>query len=289
MSPPFWGCCKSSACTDGCSTKDLAGAYLSGNPSDSAPFAALNDSFVDTSSKTSTSATLSSTSAGPTASSTGAGSLEVTSSSHGSSNNTGAIAGGVVGGLAILAALIFGMTWLLRRRRKAAAEQQHNVQQPEAATYAAPGMAKQDMNGVSKSCSLTRRFNADCTSRLLLPAAKPATAVLNAATTVLTVLAANTASALLARPPKLHLRAARHDAFLARASQHSCRTRDGPPAEFSTLGESSGRAVREREEMTVKLRARLSCHMIRRPSDKFSSKIDLLVRYKLLQIVRSLY
>ncbi|KXT11400.1 hypothetical protein AC579_224 [Pseudocercospora musae] len=126
--PPFWGCCMSNPCNSGCPIGDLAGAYLSNNPSDAAPFEALNGTAVVSAASASSSMTSSSavTDSGASMSMTATG-ISATASSTAStspvassqrSSLAGAIAGGVVGGLAVLAALIFGLAWLRRRRRR---------------------------------------------------------------------------------------------------------------------------------------------------------------------------
>lgn len=77
----------------------LAGAFLSQNPETAEPFLSLNETW----------------------STDGATSTASEPITHHSHTNTGAIAGGVVGGVAVLAAFVFGLLWLYRRRKREAA------------------------------------------------------------------------------------------------------------------------------------------------------------------------
>lgn len=111
--PPFWGCCGSSACTGGgCPAGGLAGAFLSNNPATAEPFLQLNETYEG-------SLTASPTPVPPTDPSS--------VPEPESSSNTGAIAGGVVGGIVVVAAIAFGLFWLLRRRKQRSGTGQRNV------------------------------------------------------------------------------------------------------------------------------------------------------------------
>ncbi|KAK3071135.1 hypothetical protein LTR53_009178 [Teratosphaeriaceae sp. CCFEE 6253] len=147
----FLGCCASNACSAGsCSGDALAGAYLSNNPQEAAPFLSLNSSWLATATVSASlaSATLA-TSTASIESGTSLYSLLMSASSGGSSplaspastvdsastivsasttatsapilphstTNVGAIAGGAVGGFAVLAALVVALVWLLRRKK----------------------------------------------------------------------------------------------------------------------------------------------------------------------------
>lgn len=94
--PPFWGCCASSPCSDGCPEGLLSAAFLTSNPATSEPFLRLNLTWTD----------------------------EQTSGSADTSTNAGAIAGGVVGGVVALTILIIGLIWFHRRRKRAARREQ---------------------------------------------------------------------------------------------------------------------------------------------------------------------
>ncbi|KAF2207506.1 hypothetical protein CERZMDRAFT_88531 [Cercospora zeae-maydis SCOH1-5] len=104
-SPPFWGCCTSPACSSdtGCASTALAGAFLTTNPSLAEPFLSLNETWE----------------------ASDAGNTEPSPDSDtedsGGGTNTGAIAGGVVGGVVALAAVLFGVIWMLRRHKRRAA------------------------------------------------------------------------------------------------------------------------------------------------------------------------
>jgi hypothetical protein len=134
----FWGCCQSNACSAGsCPSSDLAGAFLSNNPSEAEPYLSLNSSWVATATLSSATSSISATTSqavttsasSMTASSSPANAFATTSASSSStttflpssnhSTNIGAIVGGVVGGLAVVGAIILGAIFLLRRRRAA--------------------------------------------------------------------------------------------------------------------------------------------------------------------------
>lgn len=124
--PPFWGCCQSNPCSSGsgCTANDLAGAFLSANPSDAQVFLSLNSTWEaaqGTSSAAATSATETTSSTSSASSATG--SLSSSSSpfppatTHPPSTNiAGPVAGGVVGGAAVIVALILGILFIRRRR-----------------------------------------------------------------------------------------------------------------------------------------------------------------------------
>lgn len=143
-SSTFMGCCKSNACSQKqCPTDDLAGAFLSDNPTKAAPFLALNGTveIVASSSSASTTSTASPTVAGVGASSTTSSSSSATIlPSSQPQTNVGAIAGGAVGGFAVLMAFILGLLYLRHRQRKAntAAEPQPAMTEKSAA-YQPPG------------------------------------------------------------------------------------------------------------------------------------------------------
>ncbi|KAK3112443.1 hypothetical protein LTR53_011280 [Teratosphaeriaceae sp. CCFEE 6253] len=147
----FLGCCESNACSGGaCAGDALAGAYLSNNPQEAAPFLSLNSSWLATATlSASVSSTTFATSAASIGTSTSLYSSSLSASSYGTSTsaspssavssssttasasttvtsaplaphpstNVGAIAGGAVGGFAVLAALVVALVWLLRRKR----------------------------------------------------------------------------------------------------------------------------------------------------------------------------
>ena len=120
----FMGCCQSNACSNGqCAAGDLAGAFLSNNPDNAAPFLALNGTVATTTSSvmTTASATVTST---PSATSA--------SAPH-HHTNIGAVVGGAVGGFAILVALILGLLFLRRRHHR---RNESPRQQPQMASYA---------------------------------------------------------------------------------------------------------------------------------------------------------
>ncbi|KAF2172933.1 hypothetical protein M409DRAFT_16886 [Zasmidium cellare ATCC 36951] len=96
--PPFWGCCATSPCGDGCPSDQLSGAFISSNPGTAEPFLRLNETYND-------------------------------GSSSDDSSNTGAIAGGVVGGIVGVAIIILGILWYLRRRRRAATKPDEPTEQ----------------------------------------------------------------------------------------------------------------------------------------------------------------
>lgn len=121
--PPFWGCCQSNPCSSGsgCPADDLAGAFLSANPSDAQVFLGLNGTWEAAQGTSSTSTTettsFTSSSSSLTGSSTSSSSPSPAVTTHSSSSNiAGPIAGGVVGGAAVIVALILGILFMRRRR-----------------------------------------------------------------------------------------------------------------------------------------------------------------------------
>ncbi|KAF2271608.1 uncharacterized protein EI97DRAFT_462658 [Westerdykella ornata] len=78
------------------------------------------------------------TSSAPTSSSSTTSTSTSTPSDTGSKTNVGAIAGGVVGGVVVLAALAFGLVFLVMRNRKKSAA---STSTPAAGTPGAPGFA----------------------------------------------------------------------------------------------------------------------------------------------------
>lgn len=101
---PFWGCCKTNACSDGCTQADLTAAFLSTNPNSSAPF-------------------VGSTSSSATSSATSSTSSSSTATPASKQSNTGTIAGAVVGGvlgLAVIVGIIFIYLQHLKRRNRRA-------------------------------------------------------------------------------------------------------------------------------------------------------------------------
>ncbi|KAI1865765.1 hypothetical protein JX265_008088 [Neoarthrinium moseri] len=150
-SPPFLGCCLSNPCNGGCPESDLTAARLADDSSKAAPFLTSSSRTSSTKSTKGTTATTSkdSTTAstqrsqttktlGTTTSTvestythtfTGSTFVTVTVSastdqlSAVQSTSPGAIAGGVIGGLAFIAA-VFVLIWLLWRRRRKNREHQ---------------------------------------------------------------------------------------------------------------------------------------------------------------------
>ncbi|CZT20509.1 uncharacterized protein RCC_06369 [Ramularia collo-cygni] len=123
ISPPFWGCCKNNPCVNGqCSATDLAAAFLSSNPTDAAPFLALNDTVGLSTTPTA--------SHSPSALSTQDSPVSTASKSP---SHVGAIVGGAIAGFAVLAALTISLLWLLHRRRDVKVEKSARVivQQPD--------------------------------------------------------------------------------------------------------------------------------------------------------------
>ncbi|THY96865.1 hypothetical protein D6C95_05077 [Aureobasidium pullulans] len=97
--PAFMGCCKSNPCSSGCPTQDLTAASLSTDE-------AVASAFITTS-------------ATAAATSTAAATTTPSAASSSSGDNVGAIAGGVVGGIAGIALVLIGILWCLKRKRRA--------------------------------------------------------------------------------------------------------------------------------------------------------------------------
>ena len=125
-SPPFLGCCKSNPCKSGCPITDLAAGFLSSNPNEAAGFLSSNSS---TSGSTSTSASASGTavpasinSTSSTAAAAGATltgpAQPIVTSAPAHNTSVGAIAGGTVGGVAVLAILVGLLLFYWRRRSR---------------------------------------------------------------------------------------------------------------------------------------------------------------------------
>lgn len=149
-SPPFLGCCKSNPCTSGCPVGDVTAGFLSSNPKLAAAFlpssaaassssstgpssATSASSNKPTSSSTNTSTTSGSSSASPTRSAASSAAAASTSPANAAqpvvtSHNipTGAIAGGAVGGVAVLALLIGVILFYCRRRTRSSREHMSN-------------------------------------------------------------------------------------------------------------------------------------------------------------------
>ena len=147
-SPPFLGCCKSNACDAGCPSGDLTAAFLDSNPKVAAPFlpsgaassasavASLSSSTPSDKGSTSASATTTASSVTTSSSSAKSSTLPAASSTASVSNSSvnsaqslatstnspntpvGAIAGGAVGGVAVLALLIGLLLFYCRRRSR---------------------------------------------------------------------------------------------------------------------------------------------------------------------------
>ena len=116
--PTFWGCCKDNPCALGsCPAGALAGAKLkTGN--EAMPYLqAYNSSFVDGGNEVSSSSVSAATQTSSPSSTPATTTPTAAPQSSSSSTNIGAIAGGAVGGFAVLALLIFGIIFLFRRRR----------------------------------------------------------------------------------------------------------------------------------------------------------------------------
>lgn len=133
----FMGCCRSSAvCPNDCSFSDLANIHLSSNEAFAEPFLSLNSTWLAAQTMTSESqttlATIITTTAGSQATkatTTTETDLSPTSPTPGESTtataiaptrdarlNIGAIVGGAVGGLIVLALLVVAVLWLRQHR-----------------------------------------------------------------------------------------------------------------------------------------------------------------------------
>lgn len=142
-----------------CPSNDLMGGVLNSNSQLAAPFLGLNSSYLATASQSSsstmmtimtenksvsptssltmvstsspTTASISTTMSGVAISTTASPTPVATATApQPSSNSTGAIAGGVVGDFAVLAALVLGLIYLLRRNRSSAAAGSQAPSQP---------------------------------------------------------------------------------------------------------------------------------------------------------------
>lgn len=111
--PAFMGCCKSNPCSTGCPTKNLTAASLSLDDAKASGFTMT--SVAATSTAASTTSTSAATSAAATTSAASAISAVAFPSSK---DHAGAIAGGVVGGVAGLALIFIGILWWFKRIRK---------------------------------------------------------------------------------------------------------------------------------------------------------------------------
>ncbi|KAL8851217.1 MAG: hypothetical protein Q9221_003848 [Calogaya cf. arnoldii] len=110
------GCCTSNPCAqNGCPAKDLRAAILSTNEAESGPYLAVDDPAAT---KTPTSSSPSSTSSATQSASDSATSDLSRSSTSPINNSLGALVGGVVGGIAVIAILAILAFFLLRRRRR---------------------------------------------------------------------------------------------------------------------------------------------------------------------------
>lgn len=133
--PTFLGCCQDNPCAAG-SCSDLAGAFLSNNPTDAAQFLSLNSTWVATAtaSQSSTVSTSSPTSSSAvssfitstTSSSEASASTATTDTLPGpatkSSTNLGPIIGGAVAGFCLLVVLMLGILWMRRRKSRDGAD-----------------------------------------------------------------------------------------------------------------------------------------------------------------------
>lgn len=147
--PPFWGCCTESACAGtGCPNTALAGAFLSQNPADAQPFLSLNTTWTQATSSA--------------------------SAESGTSTNTGAIAGGVVGGVAVLAAFILGVFWFYhRRKREAAKKTKQEHLRPAQAELGGAGLSELSQDhATSVFKHMSRKFSKRNTDTVMLDADK---------------------------------------------------------------------------------------------------------------------
>ncbi|KAL8650606.1 MAG: hypothetical protein Q9226_005072 [Calogaya cf. arnoldii] len=110
------GCCTSNPCAqNGCPAKDLRAAILSTNEAEAGPYSAIDDPAAT---KTPTSSSPSSTSSATQSGSDSATSDLSQSATSPINNSLGALVGGVVGGVAVIALLAILAFFLLRRRRQ---------------------------------------------------------------------------------------------------------------------------------------------------------------------------
>ncbi len=115
--PPFMGCCAQNPCAKGsCPTDDLRPARLSDNKKNAAIFVGP---WTTTATSSITSSTLAPSSTFPLSTSSTQASTTPTSTDtpSGSSVPAGAIAGGVIGGIAVLAGIVTLIIWLMKRKR----------------------------------------------------------------------------------------------------------------------------------------------------------------------------
>lgn len=133
--PTFWGCCKSNPCDLGsCPGASLVGAKLWDGEKALPYLEAYNGSFVGGSGSA-----VSVAGSGQTQSSTSTP-MAMMSPAAPQSKSTiiGAIAGGAVGGFAVLAALIFGIVFLFRRKRSTKAGPRGNIEDQNSADPSQP-------------------------------------------------------------------------------------------------------------------------------------------------------
>ena len=132
-SPPFLGCCKSNPCISGCPVGDVTAGFLSSNPKLAAPFLPSGTSSTGSSAATLSASASGSSSSKPTSStssssSTASSPAAITSPSNPSPQPSatnipsptpiGAIVGGAVGGVAVLALIIGLLLFYCRRRTR---------------------------------------------------------------------------------------------------------------------------------------------------------------------------
>lgn len=113
--PTFLGCCTSNPCTqNGCPSKDLRAANLSMSEAEAGLYSAIPDPAATQTPSTS----LSPSSTSSTTLLAGSSAISELSPSSTSHTSIGAVAGGIVGGIAVIALLAALALFLIRRRRR---------------------------------------------------------------------------------------------------------------------------------------------------------------------------